>query len=70
MCATQPGTSAQSENPKDAVFVLMPAEYVSKPRGLERFVCVKPTTVYAIATMVCARSVPWYQPQMEVEAEQ
>ena len=64
MCATQPGTSAQSENPKDAVFILIPAKYGGKPRGLERFVCVKPTAVYALAMIRCSpphKSVMCYQ---------
>lgn len=55
VCATQPGTSARGENPKDAVFVLIPPEYVGKPRGLERFVCVKPTAAYAIAMIRCSQ---------------
>lgn len=45
VCAAQPGTSARTENPKDAGFVLISAGYVGKPHGLERFVCVEPSAV-------------------------
>lgn len=52
--ATQSGTSTWSERPKDAVFVLILAEYVGKPHRLEGFVCDKPTAVYAIAMTRCS----------------